>query len=529
VRRLLPLALFLFGTAANMHFAGRGYMPLDQSIVFDGGWRLLSGQVPFRDFAAPNALVPSWMQVPFFRAFGVTWLAYCLHASVINGLFTAAAFALLRLLSATRVEAALFAALAALLFYPPVGTPYMDQHAFFFALLAWLAAVAGSVSQRPGIDRVFWALVPVALALAFLSKQIPTAFVAVCIGLWVALHPRQAPTWIAAMAVGGLLVVLVVLLTRALVPFSAGEAWRYLVRMPLSLGTQRSGRYGAFGSARLVSGTIRRLPSITGLWTVWIPVSAIIIVSVVRRDIREWQILIWTCATTILVTGAFIAFTVNQPQDGVGLVLVGAGAGLVVWRRAVTVLLRARHDRTRRLAVVAVTLAIVSVAVRDTIAFVRDVDRTRAVLDLQFDPDAAARGRAILPPALSYLQWTNDRYDAAQFSALLAYLTRQNGNFLLIGDTSIVYGLTGRPSIAPVLWLDPGLSMPRLDTPEFHQLESVLIERIRRQHVRFVVDEGSTRGVTLASFGRLARLTLRDSCREEQFGHTRVYELCTEP
>ena len=59
--------LFALGVGVNLVFGRRGFMPLDHSIVFDGGWRLLSGQVPFRDFAAPSGLVPSAMQVPFFR------------------------------------------------------------------------------------------------------------------------------------------------------------------------------------------------------------------------------------------------------------------------------------------------------------------------------------------------------------------------------------------------------------------------------------------------------------------------------
>src|SRR6266849_4089990 len=86
--------LFLLGVATNLYFGRIGYMPLDQGIVFDGAWRMLTGQVPFRDFAAPNSLVPAVMQVPFFRLLGVTWFAFCLHASLINGLFSVVSYGL---------------------------------------------------------------------------------------------------------------------------------------------------------------------------------------------------------------------------------------------------------------------------------------------------------------------------------------------------------------------------------------------------------------------------------------------------
>ena len=88
--------LFAIGVGVNLTFGRKGFLPLDQSIVFDGGWRLLSGQVPFHDFVAPSGLVPSAIQAAFDEALGVTWFAYCLHASIINGLFAIAVFGVLR-------------------------------------------------------------------------------------------------------------------------------------------------------------------------------------------------------------------------------------------------------------------------------------------------------------------------------------------------------------------------------------------------------------------------------------------------
>ena len=43
--------------AVNAYYGPRGFMPLDHSVVFDGGWRILDGQVPFRDYTTPNALI----------------------------------------------------------------------------------------------------------------------------------------------------------------------------------------------------------------------------------------------------------------------------------------------------------------------------------------------------------------------------------------------------------------------------------------------------------------------------------------
>ena len=34
------VAVALFAAALNFHYGPRGFMPLDHSVVFDGGWRI---------------------------------------------------------------------------------------------------------------------------------------------------------------------------------------------------------------------------------------------------------------------------------------------------------------------------------------------------------------------------------------------------------------------------------------------------------------------------------------------------------
>ncbi|MEX2660616.1 MAG: hypothetical protein WD227_01755, partial [Vicinamibacterales bacterium] len=79
---LVACALLAYGLNA---YVGRiGYMALDQSIVFDGGWRLLNGQVPWRDFMTPNGLAPMALQAVVFAVGGVSWSAYVAHAGLVN-------------------------------------------------------------------------------------------------------------------------------------------------------------------------------------------------------------------------------------------------------------------------------------------------------------------------------------------------------------------------------------------------------------------------------------------------------------
>src|SRR5262245_40214622 len=103
--------LFAWGASVCLHYGRIGLMPLDQSIVWDGAWRLAHGQVPFRDFTTPAGLVPMALQALLFRVFGATWFVYCAHAAIFNGAFCVLSFGLLRGFGLSRPAAFLYSAL----------------------------------------------------------------------------------------------------------------------------------------------------------------------------------------------------------------------------------------------------------------------------------------------------------------------------------------------------------------------------------------------------------------------------------
>jgi len=168
-----PLSLFLFGALLCLYYGRDGFMPIDQSIIYDGAWRVLGGQVPLRDFLTPTGIVPILVQAGFFLLFGVNWFAYCLHAAVFNGVFAILAFAFLRQWGLGRGPAWVFAMLSAVVMYVPSGTPLMEQDAFFFVLLACVAAGAGVRAQRCAL---LFLAAGTFLVVALFCKQNPALF-----------------------------------------------------------------------------------------------------------------------------------------------------------------------------------------------------------------------------------------------------------------------------------------------------------------------------------------------------------------
>ena len=76
---ILILSFYLTATAG-----ARGFYPFDQSIVFDGSYRVASGQIPYRDFLVPFGPVTFWLHAFFFRLLGTTYHAYIIGAGVVN-------------------------------------------------------------------------------------------------------------------------------------------------------------------------------------------------------------------------------------------------------------------------------------------------------------------------------------------------------------------------------------------------------------------------------------------------------------
>ncbi len=126
-------------------------------------------------------------------------------------------------------------------------------------------------------------------------------------------------------------------------------------------------------------------------------------------------------------------------------------------------------------------------ALFQTASFHRHVNMPRAVHGLEVQPSQALSG-SIVSPALAFMHWDvppfvkgglSTREHAEGVHATLRFLEEQDGNFLLIGDSSILYALAGRPSVFLSLWFHPGLTIPLEGTEAFEQYQFRLIENIR--------------------------------------------------
>lgn len=536
--RLLVLlaltALFAFAFALAMDAGRRGYMPLDHGIVFDGAWRVMCGQVPYRDFTTPNGLVPIYLQVPFFALLGTTWFAYVLHAAAANGCFVLLVFALLRRFGLARRWALLYAAASAVVFQPPIGVPYMEQASFLFTLAAIVAAAWAGVAQ-PASWRALslWAVSAAALAAAWFSKQIPALAGLPIVLAIAACAPRaargQAFATLAASAAGW---VGLALLAAWLAGVDFGLAYEYGWRLPRAEGAFKLrfvGTPAKFVERLLFVLRQAELPSVWLLTATPVPaLGAWVLARRARgesglRTLGAWSLaaaLAWTCLT-------FVAFTGNQWQNGVPWVfaclgLLHAGASSASGEGA--------GQGSRRRLAAAIGLVLAALAARDAWVFQRDVVLTRVVNDLEYSAEAAAAARPFLPDELAYLDWClpgSYAIGPREFGELVAFLRASDDGFVLLGDVTILHALARKPPLEPCLWLHPGLTMPWPDDRAFADFDARWVAPFRDGRARWLVLQGEQTFTQrkLEHFPALAALVAERAPTERRFGALRLLDL----
>lgn len=512
------VALFAFGALWSLRTAGDGFQPLDSPIVYDGAWRILGGQVPFRDFLAGAGLTPVYLQALFFRLFGVTWFVYEAHAAVVNGLHALVVLALLRRCGCGRVAALLWAAGSAIVLYPPIGTPFLDQHAFFFVTVAaWLATVATSAGGRRALLAAAGVLP--ALGLAFLSKQNVGTLGLLPVLATGVLARREALPWVRTLAAGlagGIGAVILALAYGAATGMELEAFRQYYLDLPSALARSRLPNVPAHAWVEVPFTWMRpALGPVVIAWAtvaalLWSPLRFALRGALGERAPRVAHVLVagvWT------FTGAFfVTLTNNNPENVypwifLTLGLVHAGRSALAPRGALVV-----------------TLVLAAIGLRDAWAFDREVNRTRVVQDIRYDPDLAVPSRLPELAGLRFQVYPRSRLTIGAIDGVVDFLRERPGDVYVFGECTLLYALTGRPSLNPYLWYHAGLTIPDPRSPEFRALEDRALAQADR--VRWVITgEGPSPNV----WPRLSERFLARAIREERFEGLRVLELRPAP
>jgi hypothetical protein len=474
---LLP-SLLVFAFIFSIKSGERGFFPFDQSIVFDGGYRIFAGQIPYKDFFIPFGPIVFWLQAMFFKLLGVNYFAYLFHAALMNIFATVVSLAILRLFFGSLSPSVyLGAAMTAIWFYPPFGTPWMEQTAHFFSFLAILGVLYVSFPKRVASRRLLLILFSAGLMafIAFLSKQniglymLPLYFMLIVITHWSRI--RYILSGLVAFLVGigtGFFLFAIWLIT-----FSTPSAFvTHFLYIPSEIGLTRLKRNWPDIIEAQLLGTgplyIRILFVLVFLIAVFVFIYEI-------RHFKSSSIHLRTNLLTSSIVIYLIFFqnllhvtTRNEFENSLPYIGIIAVLGLLLaWRFIeISQVMFQKTVPAKSVTVFVVTLILIASVYGVQVSLGRKVH------------GVFGRNQPVsymTAPGLTALRWmtttVGGRITEDDVDALISYLRARKSRFFIFPEFTLLYGLLESPSPQPVLWFHRGLTYP-------HAYDSAIDQRI---------------------------------------------------
>lgn len=496
---LIPSIILIFGFFYNLYFALIGFQPLDGSIVFDGGWRILNGQIPFKDFSAPAGTTPSLIQAFFFSIFGVNLISYLIHSSLFNGLLGVISYIWFRKEGGNVLLSTLLAFLSVILFYPPVGFPFIETHSFFFSVLAlFLTSLAVQNVRLIYVVGIF-----VSFFFGFLSKQIPTALLIFGIPiLMIRLQRKDLKKFLFYSITTIIGIFAFVLLINLIFGIDWKEELFYLFQITLGTGQDRFSGIQALSQPN--GGTGINLNSLlpilkflfdyilifdpskysVKLFYLLIISLCIILYSTWKtRNEQNEQTLRKKYLSQIILGGLFFFSAVfysmvskNQPQIGfIQFFFFFAFVCLA-------------NTNTTKYPFYFIFLIFAFFITRD---FHSNVNRTRMANDMIYEHSETKISLGYLDLKWKLPAIYEKKISYSDYNSFLDFSRKNPDNILYLGDMTILLGLSGKQSFFPALWFHTDLTIPSDKFKEHHEtFQFRVIENILKHKIKYIVFEG---------------------------------------
>ncbi len=465
----------------------RGFFSSDQSIVFDGGYRILSGQVPFKDFVSPIGPIPFLAQAAFFWIFGVSFSSYLMHSCTANAVAALCAISLIRTLFPGRTYLGISSGvLTAVWFYPSFGTPYPEHTAFFlgFPALALIVYVLVSANNGPLRGNLIILASGILSALAILSKQNAGVLIAMAsLGLILASCCRREASrrdWLlVGMFMIGLFVTLATFVIWVYRYSDPSLFYHYFLEVPFELGLSRVQSLSVGLKRMLIPYEHPMLRiALYGSAAIWICVAAAFLgpynLQKTRRStIAFTLLLLLLTAQSLMIPTMNNAVIYTVPFTGI---IVALSFGLA--QEFVLPLVRIKP----------VVMSVVFVCIGLGLAFVG--------CELSWNRRDMLFSTSIFRPlpihGLKTLKWGEPttirtwQVSGNDVADLVSHLTAQGKPFFVFPDFTMLYGIVGKPNPQPICWFHPGVTYSAKGEPS---LDRWIASDLKRNEVEVIVLE----------------------------------------
>lgn len=480
-KALTDTGLFLFGFLIVYPLSFRSLMALDQGIIFEGGARIAQGQLPFRDFYLPFGIIPCYIQAALFKIFGISWKVYALHACIINGFAAIIIYRLFQILTPYSLGFRLFITIfSTCFFYTIPATPYADNHAMFFSLLAIYSWV---LAQYKSPKYIF--ITPISLILAFLSKQNPTSFYLV---LFLILGLANSRFFKANFSIFIKSIALTATICIVLLLFWPWESFlQYYIQLPSSLGSIRMSKF-SFNRFK----DFYRLSQDGAKYLIWLLPICIVLLATKKNKERKWNR--FFIGLGIFIISIMAAFsTMNQQQNAYTFITL-----------SVFIFLSPLYEfLATKKKVYGIMFGIV-ISIFSMGGIVKKVNFVvhREFNDITYN---YRNERSTYHENLGlYHQEFCPMGTIADYDTVINFLKSSGENFVWFGDASFIGSMIGNESVMPLIFYHPGLTYPNpeKDPQKFEELKKNIFRKMANKNTKYLMieSEKTFMGATLHQF-----------------------------
>lgn len=529
---VLPSLLIIFAFLFCLYSGRRGIHPLDQPIVFDGAYRILSGQVLYGDFQVPVGPVTFLLQALVFQLFGVSWNAMIATAAICN---VAAAILVTRIVLIVTNKSKFYAYVAGFLtavwFYPPFGTVYMEQTALLFGLGSMWGILESSITKRELQKRSLLIVAGGSFALAILSKQniglfllLPIVFVFFM--TW--RNTREALLSIFFILAGFLLPIII--FGFYLYSSNTFDLFRfYVLEIPSDLGLRRLFNIGRMIQRYSTSIYISFISLVLILMNV-----AIIIFRKITPDARKSIFAAVISISLIITQQLSILSARNQAENYLGLIGLIMGLTFAFFQPLIIPLfnwlkkLLTKDTPTLseqgvlkfyNLGVILISGVIFLVGIK--------VSTSRVVHDYFANADF---NESLDIPGMEWVRWGPQNIqgqivEAEDIEGVYQYLLDTGEQFIVFPEYAFFYGILGNPSPQPLLWFHKGLTFNNTNRS---LIDEMIVEGLSNNDIKIIVlSSAGTPGTEnlLKEFPNYERAIAEDYEQVATYGIFQIYQL----
>ena len=468
-----PFLIILSSILFTFYSGYRGVFPIDSFLIYDSGYKIINGHLPFKDYWSVTGPLLDYLQFLFFKIFGINWFSYVLHASLINLFISLLFYYFLIQLNLSRIFSFLYSISISILAYPSAGTPFADHHATIISFASIMILILAITKE----NKIYWVLLPIFLIFSFLSKQIPSSYLFFLFLITIIFNcylnnNKNLKNILLILSTSAFILIFLILLMLYINKIPLKNIWIQYFLFPIEIGESRFNSIN-FDFKKVVL-------NFKFIYFSLFPLIFVLfkILYISNKNLKQKKDILCTffLIFSVLIFIYCQVLTKNQ-------ILIFFTIPFIL---GYTHYLSNKYNLTNLIYTILISILLIS-----TIKFHERFNINKKFMDLDKADFKLSQNSEILDQSLKNLKWitpiypTKPNYELNKLIELKETLINDPENKIIVTNYQFLPSITNLKKIAPNKWFD-GQSVPKSNSKYFNFYKNFLINSLKNQEVKII-------------------------------------------